>query len=85
MNISKRRLKKISSKKDSSIDYSEIAELDQSFWKKAKLVEPQTKQAISLRLDSDILEWFKQQGKGYQSLINAVLKTYVQAKEKETR
>ena len=83
MSISKKRLKKIASKEDSSIDYSEIAELDESFWKKAKLIEPETKQAVSLRLDSDILKWFKKQGKGYQSLINAVLKTYVHAKDNE--
>jgi uncharacterized protein (DUF4415 family) len=83
MSISKKRLRTIASKKDSSIDYSEIAELDESFWKKAKLVEPEKKQAVSLRLDSDILKWFKKQGKGYQSLINAVLKTYVQAKNNE--
>jgi uncharacterized protein (DUF4415 family) len=83
MSISKKRIKKIASKKDSTIDYSEIAELDESFWKKAKLVEPETKQAVSLRLDSDILKWFKKQGKGYQSLINAVLKTYVQSKSND--
>lgn len=84
MSISKKRIKKIASKKDSTIDYSEIDELDESFWKKAKLIQPETKQAVSLRLDSDILKWFKKQGKGYQSLINAVLKTYVQAKDKQT-
>jgi uncharacterized protein (DUF4415 family) len=83
MSISKKRLRAIASKKDSSIDYSDIAELDKSFWNKAKLLEPEKKQAVSLRLDSDILKWFKKQGKGYQSLINAVLKIYVQAKDNE--
>jgi BrnA antitoxin of type II toxin-antitoxin system len=35
-----------------------------------------TKQAISLRVDRDVLDWFKRQGKGYQSLMNAVLRSY---------
>ncbi|MCA6471486.1 MAG: BrnA antitoxin family protein, partial [Chitinophagaceae bacterium] len=33
--------------------------------------------AVSIRLDSDILDWFKSQGKGYQSTINNVLRTYI--------
>ena len=80
MSISKRRVKKIAAIKDSEIDYSDISELDASFWKNAKLVESATKKAVSIRLDSDILDWFKLQGKGYQSLMNSVLKTFVQAK-----
>jgi len=80
MSISKQRLRKLSSLKDSDIDYSDTSELDATFWKKAKLIEPETKKAVSIRLDTDILEWFKGQGKGYQSLINSVLKTFVQAK-----
>lgn len=81
MAISKRRLNKIKELTDSSIDYSDIAQIDSSFWKRAKLLSPSRKTAISLRLDSDILTWFKKQGTGYQSLINAVLKTYVEAKK----
>ena len=77
MATSKKRLNKISSLKDSEISYDEIAELDDKFWKKAKLVHPKPKQAISIRIDSEILEFFKKKGKGYQSLMNAVLKSYV--------
>lgn len=80
MSISKRRVKKITSIKDSDIDYSDISELDAAFWKNTKLVEPPSKKAVSIRLDTDILDWFKLQGKGYQSLMNSVLKTFVQAK-----
>jgi uncharacterized protein (DUF4415 family) len=83
MSISKKRLKEVASRSDSTIDYSDIAELEESFWKKARLVEAEKKQAVSLRLDCDILRWFKKRGKGYQSLINAVLKTYVQAKSQK--
>ena len=85
MSISKKRLAKIKAIKDSEIDYSDIPELNASFWKKAKLSMPQKKEAISLRVDSSVLEWFKSHGKGYQSLMNAVLKTYVEALEKNDR
>jgi uncharacterized protein (DUF4415 family) len=82
MTISRKRLKEIASIKDSQIDYSDISELDDAFWKKAKLVMPENKKAISLRVDNDVLKWFKAKGKGYQSLMNAVLKTYVDAARK---
>ncbi len=71
--------KKVDSKTDSEIDLSEIPELDENFWKTAKVIEPKSKKAISLRIDNDVLEWFRQQGKGYQTKINSVLKAYVKA------
>jgi uncharacterized protein (DUF4415 family) len=40
---------------------------------------PARKRSISLRVDPDILDWFKKQGPGYQTRINAVLKAYVRA------
>jgi uncharacterized protein (DUF4415 family) len=79
MPISKKRLKEITDIPDEAIDYSEIPELDSKFWKKAKLVLPERKQAVSLRLDKEIYEWFRKQGPGYQSRINAVLKSYMNA------
>jgi uncharacterized protein (DUF4415 family) len=45
------------------------------------MVKPITKKAISIRLDSDVLEWFKNQGKGYQSMINTVLRSYINHQE----
>lgn len=51
--------------------------LGEEFWKNAKLVMPTPKQAISIRLDTDVLDFFKGQGPGYQSRINAVLRSYV--------
>ena len=39
---------------------------------------PDAKQAISIRLDRDIIEFFKRTGRGYQTKINAVLRSYVQ-------
>ena len=78
MNISPKRLKEIANIPDDAIDTSDIPELDDSFWEKAKMTKPITKQSISIRLDSDILDWFKSQGKGYQTFINSVLRTYVE-------
>lgn len=46
------------------------------FWKGAVLVEPGFKTAISLRVDADVLEWFRAQGPGYQSRMNQVLRTW---------
>ncbi len=52
------------------------------FWSTAQPVEAETKEQITLRLDPDVLRHFRSTGKGYQSRINAVLKSYVRAKEK---
>ena len=49
-------------------------------WARARLVLPQRKQSIHLRIDPDILAWFRAQGKGYQTQINAVLRTYVESR-----
>lgn len=78
MTISPERLKAIQSIPDSEINTSDIPELDDSFWNEAELKRPKTKQPISLRVDSDVLDWFRGQGKGYQSLMNAVLRSYVE-------
>ncbi|MFB3786416.1 MAG: BrnA antitoxin family protein [bacterium] len=53
--------------------------LDQDFWKRAKIVKPRNKVDIHMRLDPDIVEFFKKEGPGYQSRINAVLRSYVEA------
>ncbi len=42
---------------------------------------PQAKERITVRLDADVLDWFKSQGKGYQTRINAVLKAYVDSQK----
>jgi uncharacterized protein (DUF4415 family)/uncharacterized DUF497 family protein len=57
-------------------------DLDLEFWKNAKVVLPEPKQPITLRIDRDVLVWFKAQGGRYQSRMNAVLKAYVQAHRK---
>ena len=49
-------------------------------WSSARIVTPEPKQAISLRVDPDVLEFFKSQGRGYQTRMNAVLRAYMEAK-----
>jgi uncharacterized protein (DUF4415 family) len=82
MTISDERLKAIESIPDSAIDTSEIPELDDRFWTHAKMVKPITKKAISIRIDEDILDWFKSQGRNYQTMINTVLRSYVEHHQK---
>ena len=82
MSISRKRLEEIENIPDVDIDTSDIPELDDKFWEMAKMVTPISKKAVSIRLDSDILDWFKGQGKGYQSVINNVLRSYVNHQQK---
>ena len=70
---------KIDTLKNNQIDYSDSPELNDDFWENAQLIVPKPKVKITLRLDSEIFEWFKSKGKGYQTKINSVLKSYVKA------
>ena len=63
-------LKRLRNLKDEEIDYSDIPELDEAFFEKAVIVLPQPKASVSIRLDQEVLDWFKSQGKGYQTRIN---------------
>jgi uncharacterized protein (DUF4415 family) len=63
----------------------ELADLPDDFWDDAAVVEPQTKQPISLRVDADVLQWFKTQGPRYQSRINAVLRSYMSQRQSSKR
>ena len=60
--------------KDSEIDYSEIPPLDKSFFTKATEAWPPVKQQLTIRLDSDVLNWLKANGRGYQTRINHILR-----------
>ena len=46
---------------------------------------PPTKQDIHIRLDGDILDWFRERGRGYQTRINAVLRAFVQMRRRVER
>ncbi len=60
-------------------DAPEAESLGADFWKSARVVMPGGKTSVHLRLDSDIVEWFKAHGKGHLTRMNAVLRAYVDA------
>lgn len=78
-------LKRLDAIGDEDIDYSDIPELDENFWKHAKPVVSPGKTQLTVRLDSDVLDWLRSQGKGYQSRINAILRSYYEAQQKENK
>lgn len=54
---------------------------DDEFWKSANVIVPVPKRAISIRIDEDVVAFFKKTGSGYQSRMNAVLRSYMEAKK----
>jgi len=70
--------------KDQDIDVSDNPELDEQFFKEA-IWWPAPKQQITLRLDPDVLAFFRKGGRGYQTTINAVLRKYVEARKARAR
>ncbi len=78
-------LKKLANLTDAEIDYSDSPPLDDSFFSREIIHPPKNKQSITLRLDHEVLEFFKERGKGYQTLMNAVLKTYALAHRKKAK
>jgi uncharacterized protein (DUF4415 family) len=67
---------------DGDIDTSGIPPLDESFFREAELRIPKAKPVITIRLDPDVLDWFKAQGKGYQTRINAVLRMFMEGQKR---
>jgi uncharacterized protein (DUF4415 family) len=65
------------------IDYSDIPELPDDFWAKHAPVMRENKQLITLRLDADVVAFFRKHGRRYQTKINAVLRAYVEAQSRE--
>ena len=63
---------------DTDIDYSDIPDTTE-FWRKIEPIMPEPKSQITLRVDKDVLDFFKKQGRRYQTRMHAVLKAYVQA------
>ncbi len=73
--------KRLDTMGDQDIDYTDIPELDDDFFAAVERHLPRPKEAISLRIDPDVLAWYRSQGKGYQSIMNAVLKAYAERYE----
>jgi uncharacterized protein (DUF4415 family) len=66
---------------------SDAAALDEAFWRTARVTFPPAapKKHIGLRIDEDVLAWFRAQGPGYQTRMNAVLRAYVETRKREGR
>jgi uncharacterized protein (DUF4415 family) len=72
----KRKLARVGARPDSEIDLAEIPLLTESFWKNAvrnPFYRP-VKQQLTVRLDADVVAWLRNQGKGYQTRLNRVLR-----------
>jgi uncharacterized protein (DUF4415 family) len=80
----KRELAAVAALPDHQIDTSDIPELSPGAWKYAvrgKFYRP-VKQAVSMRLDADVVAWLKQRGKGYQTRVNSMLRQQMLADTK---
>jgi uncharacterized protein (DUF4415 family) len=72
----KKELKALAAMPDDEIDTSDIPELPPGAWKNAvrgRFYRP-IKQAVSMRLDADVIAWLKKQGEGYQTRANSILR-----------
>jgi uncharacterized protein (DUF4415 family) len=78
---SKTDWKRINTLKDKDIDPSDVSELSESMFANAEIRLPKQKEPVTLRLDHDVLEWYKSLGRGYQTRINAVLRLYMESKK----
>ena len=68
----------IAAVKAEDIDFSDIPELDDEFWERAVIVEPDRTDQITMRVKRSVLAYFKAPGKkGYQTRMNRVLESYV--------
>ena len=74
---------RVDAMKDDEIDLSDSPEIEPEMFARAvvrKGLKPvQRKEQLTLRIDGDVLEWFKKQGQGYQTRINALLRAYMEA------
>jgi uncharacterized protein (DUF4415 family) len=68
---------------DEDVDLSEVPEITPEMFAKAVVLRglpsAESKQQVTLRIDSDVLDWFRSQGRGYQTKINALLRAYMEA------
>jgi len=76
--LSKEAASRFDAIRDADIDYSDIPSTAE-FWRKIEPIMPEPKAQITLRVERDVLDFFKRQGKRYQTRMHAVLKAYVLA------
>jgi uncharacterized protein (DUF4415 family) len=75
--------KRVDALKDEDIDLSDVPEVSPEMFARAIVrrgLKPVSRKAqLTLRVDSDVLDWFRRQGQGYQTKINALLRAYMDA------
>ena len=75
--------RRVDALKDKDIDFSDIPEITPEMFARAVirqgLKSVPRKEQLTLRLDGDVLQWFKKQGRGYQTRINQLLRAYMEA------
>ena len=75
--------KRVDALKDEDIDLSDVPEVSPEMFARAIVrrgLKPVARKAqLTLRVDSDVLDWFRRQGQGYQTKINALLRAYMDA------
>ena len=77
--------KRVDAMADADIDLSDIPEVTPEMFARGIVrhgYKPITKKQLTLRLDSDVVEWFKHQGQGYQTKMNALLRAYMEESKK---
>ena len=62
---------------DGEIDFDDVPELDEAFFRAAEW-RPPVKQPVTIRIDADVLEWFRSRGPGYQTQINRLLRKFME-------
>lgn len=67
---------------DEEIDTSDIPPLDEDFFENATLRLPRTQSTVTLKIDSEVLNWFKSQSEEYEERINMVLRFYMKSRKK---
>ena len=83
LSISDERIAELAAMSDEGIDTSDIPELDDSFWRDARVRFPGGKERLTVRFDEDMVQWFRSQGRGYQTKMNAVLRSFYEAHRSE--
>jgi uncharacterized protein (DUF4415 family) len=77
---SRTRWQQVDRLRDADIDTSDTPALRADFFRAAQLRMPQPKASITIRLDREVIDWFKSQGNGYQTRMNAVLRLFMESK-----
>ena len=72
------RLRRVTEREINRTSPPDLRDLPDDFWQNARVVTPVAKQAISIRLDTDVIAWFRATGPRFQTRMNAVLRGYVE-------